>query len=168
MKRSRDLGLQIAVEIDEKIPTRDEIHVREWWVTQNAMLRKHDEIAHFALDTVVVAFTHKKSAQALLRHVRLNGDRIACRARNCQRARIEVGGKDLDIGPILAARHLLEQQDGNREDLFSRGAAGHPNSDCTLHPTEEFRYDLARKRFKGRGIAEEARHGYQKICQKRL
>src|SRR5215475_3138255 len=168
MKGSRDLGLQIAVEIDEEIPTRNEIYVREWRVTQNAVLRKHNEIAHFALHAVVVPFTHKKSAQAFLRHVRLNGDRIACRARNSQRARVEVGGKYLDIGPILAARHLLEQQDGNREDLFSRGATRHPDSDRTLGPTEELGYDFARKRFKGRSIAEEARHGYQKISQKRL
>src|SRR6516225_7010322 len=108
MKGSGDLRLQIAVEIDEKVPTRNEIYMREGWVTQNAVLRKHNQIAHFALDTVVVAFAHKKFSQALLRHVRLNSDGIACRARNSQRARVEIGGKYLYIRAILPARHLLK------------------------------------------------------------
>src|SRR5215471_5759944 len=168
MKGSGDLGLQIAVEIDEKISTGNEVYMREGRVTQNAVLRKHDQISHFALDTVVVAFAHKKSAQPLLRHVRLNSYRIACRARNRQRARVEVGGKYLYIRPFLLARHLLEQQDGNREDLFSRGASRHPDPDRTLGPTKQPRHDLACKRLKGRSIAEEARHRYQKIRQKRL
>jgi hypothetical protein len=49
------VALRLALQVDQQVPTRDEIGVRERRVAEDVMLREHDHVADDAVDLVVVA-----------------------------------------------------------------------------------------------------------------
>ena len=59
------LLLQLAIQVDEQIAAGDEVDAGEGRVLEQAVRCKQKNIAHFALDAVVVALAIEKPSQAL-------------------------------------------------------------------------------------------------------
>ena len=120
--------LHFSVEIDEDVPTGDEVDARKRRVFQKAVLGEQDDIPQFAPDLVLVAFPGEKSPQPFLGHIGFDRGRIAAFPRQAQGDIVEIRSEDLDLTSNLLTARLLEQQNGDRVGLLAGGAAGNPDT----------------------------------------
>src|SRR5215831_5331257 len=98
MQRVQDLRLKIAIEIDEEVAAGDEIELGEGRVLQKTMVREKHDVAQLALDAEMIALAGEEPAQPLFADVGLDRFGIAAFARDRKRARVHVGGEDLNLG----------------------------------------------------------------------
>ena len=54
--------LHFSVEVDEDVPTGDEVDARKWRVSEKAVLGEQNDIAQFARHAEVVAFAGKEAS----------------------------------------------------------------------------------------------------------
>src|SRR5215470_11551901 len=122
------------------------------------MLGKNHEIAHVAFNPVVVAFACKESAKAILRDIRLNGQRIASFPASRERCGVQVRAKQLKLWPLVAARCFLQQKDRYRIDLLAGRTARNPHSNAVVLTAlfEQPGDDGTCEHLERRGIAKEA------------
>jgi NADPH:quinone reductase-like Zn-dependent oxidoreductase len=66
VERAARLGLQFAIEINQQIPTGNEIKPGERRILQKAMTRKKDNVAKLAANAIVIALAGEEAAQPLV------------------------------------------------------------------------------------------------------
>ena len=128
MERGANLLLHLSVEVDEDVPTGDEVDARKWRILQKAVPGEQHDVAQFARHAIMVAFAGKEAPQPFFRHVGFDGDRITTLPCDRQSALVEIGSKDLKPAPDLMTARLLKQQDRNRIGFLAGGAAGDPDA----------------------------------------
>ena len=170
VQRGEQLVLDVALQVDEQVSARHEVEAREGRVLQHTVGGEHYEVASFLLDPVVVAFAGEEALQALLADVGLDDCGIAAFPRRRQRARIQIGGEDLDVGYRFASRGLLQQQDGYGIGFLAGGAAGDPHADrlAVILPLEQFGDDVFGERDEGVVVAEESGHRDEQVVEQSL
>src|SRR5688500_2410429 len=90
--------LRVAIEVDEQVATRDQIHLREGRVLEKIVRGEKDCFSQFATDPVAARFLDEVALQALFTDVRSNGERIDSGTRSLNGAFIEVASEHLDAG----------------------------------------------------------------------
>jgi hypothetical protein len=123
-----NLLLYLSVEVDEDVPTGDEVDARKWRILEKAVLGDQHRIAQFAGHTIMVAFPGKEAPQSLFRHVCFDGDRIAPLTGDGQSILIEIGSQHLQPAADLVTGRFFKQQNCDRISLFASGAAGNPDT----------------------------------------
>ena len=71
--------------------------MRKWRITKQAVCSKHDEIAHFSLDAIVVALAGEITLKPLFGDIGFDRQRIAGLAGGRESSRVEVGREKLDL-----------------------------------------------------------------------
>ena len=111
-KHVLELLLQLAIEVDQQIATRDEMQLRERRIAQHAVRREHDAIADFARHAIMVALGTKIALEPRFGDIGGDRRRIDAVARRGERALIDVGSEDHDLGG--QSRRLISSRNRSR------------------------------------------------------
>src|SRR5437762_5347400 len=103
--------------------------MREWRILQQTVTRKQHEIAHLALDPVMLILSLKEATEAIFADVGLDRGWVAALARKGERPGIHVRGKNLHLRMDLMARGFLKKKHCYAIGLFAGSAADDPYSD---------------------------------------
>jgi len=109
VKCGANLRLHLPVEVDEDVPTGDEVDTRKWWILEKAVLGDQHHVAQFARHTIMVALAGKEAPQPFFRHVGFDCDRVTTLPCNDQGPIVEIGSKDLQPAADLVTTRFLKQ-----------------------------------------------------------
>ena len=76
MQRGEHLLLHFAIEIDEQIPTGDQIEAREGRILEEAVIRKKEKIPQLAFHTIEFGIFCEEPLEPLLTDIRCDSIRI--------------------------------------------------------------------------------------------
>ena len=100
----------------------------------------------------------EEAVEALDRQITLDASRIHAGARQFERLDGRIGGEDLDLDALAAARDFLGEQHGERVRLLAARARRHPgaNRDIALPPAHQRPHHQLAQPLPGGRIAKEA------------
>jgi hypothetical protein len=158
VKERDQVGLQIAVEIDQQVATTDEIHPGEGRILHQILLGEDQEIAHHLLNAVAhLGGLREEARQPRRRDLGRDAFRIETGAGLRDGARINVGREELHLVGLFEGFQMLAQQDSDGIRLFPGGAAADPDPQGRARRLDgkQTRNDLLLQGGEGIGIAEE-------------
>ena len=158
MEQRQHLRLRLGTQIDEQVAAGHQVEAREGWVGQDVLDREHDNTPQLERHTVAVLLLRKEAGEQGRRHIRRDRFRIDAFARECNRVRIDIGGKDLELDGAFCRRDLIEKKHGKRVGLLTRAASRHPDSERPILRLQahEIGNDFRRQQLENLGVAEEA------------
>ena len=171
MERRDDPLLQGRAQVDQQVPARDQVDVREGRVGRHVLPREDAHLAEGLADPVPVLVAGEEAAEPLRRDLRLDADRVDTQASPPQRHDVaEVGGEDLDRRPGRPVLEILQQYHGQRVGLLAARAARHPHTDgdVGVATLEDLREDDVLERLEGLRVAEEAGDIDEEVVVERL
>jgi hypothetical protein len=156
--------LGILIEIDEQIPTRQEIDLRERRVLDHALDGKDTELPDVLLDAVTIALANKEAFQAFGADIRRDTLGIQPLTGVLDDIRIDIRGEDLDMPRSPRALPELVEQHRHGVRFFSRRAGRDPDTQRRLlrwfsePPSQQ-----CIERAKHLAVAEEGRDADQQL-----
>ena len=167
MKRLQHLALDRAVHVDEQIAARHHVEPRKRWIAQDVVRREQHLFAQWLVEHVAAFRLREEAPQTRGRHVGDDRVGIGGRARDVDRALVDVGGEDLQDRRRVGAAERFGKEHRVRIRLFARRAAGHPHANLLvmLLAFEDRRHDVAPDRFERVAVAKEIRHADQHVAQ---
>ena len=165
MQQAQHFLLGGRLEIDQQVPTRHQVHLRERRVVQQVVLRKDDHPADVRVDLITPGLLGEIPPTPLQRHIPQRVFGINARRRQPERPMMRVGGEDLYLRLHPTPPRLLVDQDRQRVCLLARGAPRDPHPDRRPGgpPFEHPRQHVLSHRLDRRRVAEEPRHADQQI-----
>src|SRR3569623_733414 len=170
MKDSQQTCLHFLLEIDQYIPTTDEIKIREWRVFQQILRRENAEFAQAFGNQVAIVGFGKEAFQALGRQLGADvlGEETA--AGYFDGVGIAVGAEDLHRDAVDALSQHLGQHDSDGIDFFAGRAAGHPASDRLVLALGQHQrcQHLLPNSLEGLAVAEKFGDADQQVAEQRV
>src|SRR5688500_8632489 len=122
MKELDDLLLRLPVEIDEQVPAREQIELRERRVTDHTLDRKHATLPDLLVDAKPIALADKEALEPLGADV--CRDALGIQTVSCELddVRLDVCREHMRPGPVLRTTGELSEQDGQGVSLLPRRA----------------------------------------------
>ena len=159
--------LEPALEVDEEVPARDEVEVRERRVLEQAVRREQDRLAEPLGHAVAPGRPPEKAPQPLGAHVGLDGLGVDPGPADGDGPLAEVGGEHLDPGRGGQRRGVLGEQDGDRVRLLAGRAPGHPHADLVVEPLplEQGGDDRRLEDLERVGVAEKVGDGDEEVVE---
>ena len=160
MEDRKDLLLQHRTQIDQKISAGDEVEPREGWVSRHVLPGEDAHVPNGLRDLISTIRLDEESAQALRRNVRGDAFPVVAGAGGVDREVADVRPEDLDRDAARPVSEVLEEEDGDRIDLFARRAAGDPRAERSFARLlrENGRENGALERLERLRIPEEPGH----------
>ena len=165
MEQGQYLLLFCRLQIDQKVPTGDEIQARERWIGQYIVDRKDDGIAQFRAHSIALVLAREKARQPRRRHVGLDRLGIEAIAAVGHGLGAHVGREDLELRALLCCSERLQEQHGEGIGLLAGAATRNPDADRLIWRVlaHQFGNHRLRQCLVGERIAKEAGHMNQQI-----
>ena len=128
MKYRQDALLQGQVQINQHIAATDQIQMGKRRIAGEVVPRKNAQVPDCFADLVVMIDPHKKTAESILRNVRLDIVEVDSGPGFLQGGVVDVGGQDLDRNGIGPVAQVFQQRNGQGVDFLAGGTAGHPDA----------------------------------------
>src|SRR5262249_45131519 len=106
MEDRDDVTLQLAVEIDEEIAARDQVHARERRIAHHAVRREHAHVADRLVDDVAGALGTEEAPEPLLRHALQQSVGVAAAGRYPEARRVGYGGRGVGFLRVIGSSRL--------------------------------------------------------------
>ena len=135
MEERHQLLLEIGAEVDEDIPARNQIELRERRIADEAVLGEDAHLAQL-FDRLEIGdspgtgrrVAHEKACEAFGGYLVGDVRRVATTSGLGQHRGVEVGREDLRESSRFEAIEVLAQQNGDGVGLFARGATRDPDA----------------------------------------
>ena len=166
VEQRHELPLQLGREVDEHVPTRDQVERGEGRVLDQAVLGEGADLAELLRDLVRLSFTGEEALEPLRGDVLADVVGVAAAACGRQQVAVDVGGEDPDWTLGADARRVLAHQDGDGEGLLARGTARHPDTHgrAGILALEDGGDDLLREHREDVRVAKEVRHPDEQVA----
>ena len=157
-------------DVDEEVPTGDQIHPRERRIVQDVLDGEHDAVSELLLGSVGVLLLDEEPLQTPRPDRPRDRLRIASRASGLDRGGVEVRREHLEVAVLAESLQRLEHHDGDRVGLFSRRAPGHPDAKPRIACPrgEQRREPRLGERLEGLRIPEESADADQPVPPERV
>lgn len=170
VEQLHDAILGAAAEVNEKIPARHEVEVREGRVLDEVVVGEQHRLAQLPANAVPVRLLDEEPAQSLGRDVGRVVRRVEAVTRHGDRLLVDVRGEDLYAGGLRERGGVFGEQHRERVGLLACGApcGPHPDLVARAFPLEEPGEDGPGERAERLRVAEEIRHAYEQVLEKRV
>ena len=172
MEGVQDLGLHLAIQIDQQVAAADEIQAGKRRIAEQVVLGEQHLLAQLLFHPVLVLLLEQVLAQARGGDVGDDGARIDAMPGHRQGMLVEIGGEHLQPGAGLAQLGLFGQQHGQRIGFLATGTGGAPDAQFLVvfvdrQVLEQLRNDIALQGLEGLAIAKEVGHADEHVLEQR-
>ncbi len=121
------------LEIDEEIPTTDQIEPGERRIAEQALWRKHDGVTQLLGHLIAMAVLDEEAGQPFGRYLGGDALRIRTGPRRLEPIGVDVRREHLQDASLLRRADLLDQHHRERVGFLSGGAGGYPDPERGVH-----------------------------------
>ena len=163
------LLLQTRFQVDQQVPTADEVDTRERRITDEILPRKDDYLAQRLVDPIAALLLDEKPPQAFGGHILRQALRVETLAGFVEQRVIQVGGEHVELPQTRRFLRRFHEGHGNRVRLLAGRAAEHPDAHRIVATLlQELGKHFACKHHKGFRVAEEAGDADQHVGVERV
>ncbi len=169
MKGFDDAILGGAIQVNQEVPARHEIEVREGRIPYQIVVGEQDELAQLASDPVAGGLAVEETREPRFRDVTHLVVTVESIARGRDRVLVKISGKDLHERVVEPRGGMFRKEHGDRIRLLARGAARDPYPYLILGRLrlEQLRNKLLLELFEGLGVPEEMCHADEELFHQR-